>query len=288
LLNGTTGADVGAVNQGAGIITGGTFATNMVDVASDGAIYIGNLSTSAAGAFKVYRWGLETDLAPTVAFNAVSGVDRTGDSFAAIGSGSGTVLAAAGSATTNRSNFVTFSTGDGLSYAATAYINVPGTTTTSNDYRLGLTFVDSDTLIGNQGTSARVTDFAATATVTATIPLAAARRPLDYVKIGNRGFLAVIDSISSLVEVFDVTNPGSPLLLASANNTSGVLTANGNGTGAVAFANVTSTGATIYAMSSNQGIQAFELSGVPEPGAALLLLLGLTMLGVVPRRARGA
>ncbi len=285
LLDGTTGVDVGALNQGSGIITGGTFTTNAVDVGADGAVYVGNLAIGSAASFKIYRWGTESDLAPTVAYNAFSGVDRVGDAFAAFGSGSNTVLAAAGSSTNDRSNFVAFQTTDGLAYTSTAYLSVPGTLTTSNDYRLGLTFVDSDTLIGNQGANGRVTNFAATATVTDTIPLGVAQRPLDYAVIGGTPFLAVIDSNSSDVQVFNITNLAMPVLVASANNTSGVLAGNGNGVGGVAFGNITANGATLYAMSSNQGIQAFQFSVVPEPGTAALLGLGsILVLGLRRRR----
>jgi hypothetical protein len=117
ILNGASGVDVGALNQGVGVITGGTFTTNGVDVGSDGAIYVGNLSVGAAAAFKIYRWQDESAGAPTVAYNAVTGVDRVGDSFAAFGGGAGTVIAAAGSSTTTRSNFVAFKTIDGLATA---------------------------------------------------------------------------------------------------------------------------------------------------------------------------
>lgn len=276
LLNGSTGVDVGALSQGSGIVTGGTFAINGVDVGTDGAVYVGNLSTSAASNFKVYRWADENPATlPTVAFDASTGLARTGDSFAAFGSGAGTKIAAAGSNNVTASNFAVLSTGDGLTYASTSYTSVPGTTTTSNDYRLGLTFVDSDTLIGNQGSNARMTDFAATATVAATIPVGVAQRPIDYAVIGSVPFLATIDTNSSQVQIFNIANPAAPVLVASANNTSGTLSANGNGTGAIAFGNVTSSGAIIYAMSSNQGVQAFELSGVPEPGSAMLMALAL-------------
>lgn len=273
VLDGASGADLSALNQGSGVISGGTFTTNMVDVGSDGAIYVGNLSTSTTSNFKVYRWGTESDATPSVAYNALTGVDRTGDSFAAIGGGANTKLAAAGSATTNRSNFVTFNTADGLTYASTAYTNVPGTLTTSNDYRLGLTFVDSDTLIGSQGTNGRITDYAAAATVTATVPLGTAQRLIDYAVIGGVPFLAVGDTNSSLVQVFDITNPASPVLAASGNATSGVLTGNANGTGALAFGNIGANSAILYVMSTNQGIQAFSLTEVPEPASLALLTL---------------
>jgi hypothetical protein len=287
ILDGASGADIGALNQGSGIIAGGTFTTNLVDVAADGALYVANLSTSASTNFKVYRWGTEGDAAPTVAYDAPSGVNRTGDAFAVGGGGVGTKMAAAGSATTDRSNFVALSTADGWSYTSTAYLNVPGTTTTSNDYRLGLTFVDADTIIGTQGGSARMTDFGASATVAASIPLGATQRPLDYAVIGGRPILAIIDSAApnlAKLSVYDISAPASPLLLASGNLTSGSLTTNPNGTGSVAIGNVTATGATIYAMNTNNGIQAFTLSGVPEPATATILAIGAIGMGVVRRR----
>src|SRR5262245_48790321 len=68
MLDANTGADLGALNQGAGIITGGTFAGNMIGVAGDGAIYMGNLTTqSTTSPLKIYRWANETSAAPTVA-----------------------------------------------------------------------------------------------------------------------------------------------------------------------------------------------------------------------------
>jgi hypothetical protein len=285
ILNGVTGVDTGALNQGTGIISGGTFAINMVDATADG-IYVGNLSTSAASNFRVYRWSDELPATlPTVAHDAASGLARTGDSFAATGSGAGTKLGAAGTLPTGVPNsaFVILNTADGLSYSPTAYLSVPGTTTTSNDYRLSLSFVDSDTVIGNQGTNARITDFGAGASVAGSVPLSASQRPIDYAVIAGVPVMAVIDTNSSLVQVLDITTPGTPVLLASANNTSGSLTANGNGTGSVAWGTVSGVNATLYAMSSNQGIQAFNFV-IPEPSGLVACLAGLVLLAA--RRVR--
>ena len=267
VLNGTSGADLGGLDNTG--ITGGTFAANMVDVAADGSIYVANLSTSATSNFKVYKWtsesaGLTTP--PTVAFDAVTGLVRTGDSFAVTGgSGSNPVqFAAAGTTTVAASNFAV-GTVDSTNTVA-AYLSVPGTTTTSNDYRLSLTFVDQDTLIGNQGGIARMTSFSgSTAQVDASISLGgAAQRPLDYAVIANTKVLAVIDSNSSLVTLLNVNDPANPWVIATANNTTGGLTANGNGVGSVAWGAVTGNSATLYAMSTNQGIQAFQVTLNPS------------------------
>src|SRR5690349_2238065 len=84
VLDPQTGADLGALNLGSGIISGGTFDINMVAVAGDGAIYVGNLATGPA-AFTVYRWANDLPTtSPTVAYNGVplTGA-RIGDSLAA-------------------------------------------------------------------------------------------------------------------------------------------------------------------------------------------------------------
>lgn len=266
VLSGATGADlVGLNNTG---FSGGTFLVNMVDVDESGAIYVGNLSTAIATPFKVYKWDSEAtgvSTPSTVAYNAAPGITRLGDSFAVTG---GSMLnpakfAVAGSNNVNASNFAV-GTLDG-SNVGTAFLSVPGTTTSSNDYRLGLTFVDGDTLIGNQGAAggpARMTTFdttLATATVDASIPIgAASRRPIDYVEMLGRPLLATIDTVTSQVTVLDLTNPTAPVVLAQANNTTGPLTANGNATGSVCWGMVIGNMATLYAMSTNQGIQAFQ------------------------------
>lgn len=105
ILNGQTGVDVGSLNLSTGIISGGTFAVNMVGVADDGAIYVNNLTTNVGtSAYKVYRWGSELSEAPTVYHNStISGfagtTPRLGDSFDVFGSGAGTTLVQGASGT---------------------------------------------------------------------------------------------------------------------------------------------------------------------------------------------
>lgn len=261
VLDGQTGADLGALNSTG--ITGGTFVVSQGEVADDGAIYVCNLSTSIGAAFKVYKWdnealGLVTP--PSVAYTGTPGVTRLGDCFAVYGgSAVPAQFAAAGSNNVSASNFAVGSL-DGLN-TATPYLSVPGTTTTSNDYRLALSWIDQNTLLGNQGANVRVTSLAgATATVSATIPVGAAQRPMDYAVIGGTPVLAIIDTNSSIVRIYDITVPTAPTLLVAATTTTGTLTANANGTGAVQWGAISGNSATLYAMSSNQGIQAFQVT----------------------------
>src|SRR5690242_12253597 len=55
VLDAQTGTDIGVLNLGSSIVSGGTFDVNMVAVAADGAIYVGNLATDPAP-FRIYRW----------------------------------------------------------------------------------------------------------------------------------------------------------------------------------------------------------------------------------------
>lgn len=272
ILDGLTGNDLGGLDATG--ITGGTFPINMAGVDDAGAIYVCNLSTSATSNFKVYQWTSETAGAttpPTAVYDAASGTARTGDSFAVRGgAASPAQFAAAGStaSTTNsNSNFVVGAL-DGTN-TSTAYLSVPGTGTASNDYRLSLSFVDADTLIGNQGGLARWTSFnGTTATVEASIGLGgSAQRALAYAVVGGTPVLAVIDSNSALVSIFDVSVPGAASLLVSANATTGTLTANANATGQVAWGPISGNTATLYAMNTNQGIQAFSVTIQPPASA---------------------
>lgn len=274
LLDGTTGADLG------GLITtgmaGGTYLLNMAGVADDGAIYVGNLTTSLTSPFKVYKWDSEAwglGNAPSVAYSATTGVTRTGDSFAVYGGvASPAIFAAAGSNNVNASNFAV-GTLD-ASNTTTAYTSIAGTTATSNDYRLSLTFVDANTVIGNQGANARLTTInGATATLAASIPLGTVQRPLDYAVINGTPVLAVVDSATSLVTVYDLTVPSSPAVLTSGTAVSGTLVANTNGTGSVQWGAITGNSAVLYAMSTNHGIQAFTVT-IDPPARAVAFGVG--------------
>ena len=95
ILDATTGADLGALNLGSGVVTGGTFNVNMVAAGRDGAIYVGNLAIGPAP-FRIYRWANDlSNTTPTVAYTGVplAGA-RLGDSLAATTSGGSTLLAA--------------------------------------------------------------------------------------------------------------------------------------------------------------------------------------------------
>jgi hypothetical protein len=304
IINGTTGAVVKTMDTTG--VSGGTLAMMGAGVSSDGAIYVPNLQSgsSALSPFKVYAWTGESDTAaPTTAFSSVlpattSGGWRFGDAFDVYGSGTAATFASAGTTTgtsgglANNGNFMIGQL-DG-SNANTIYRAIPNTLTASNDYRLSVAFVDADTIIGNQGASAKITDFIAATTlsntgaiITGSVAIGAADRPLDYTVINGQALMAVVNTNSSLISIYDITNPAAATLVTTGSTVSGALTGNANGTGGVQWGEMLSpTSQVVYAMSSNQGIQAMVFQAVPEPSTYAVMAGAFAVIGVVASRKR--
>lgn len=304
IIDGTTGAVVKTMDTTG--VSGGTLAMMGAGVSADGAIYVPNLQSgsSALSPFKIYGWTSESDTAaPTVVFSQVNpatttGGWRFGDAFDVYGSGTSLQFASAGTTTgtsgglANNSNFMIGSL-DG-SNANTIYRNIPNTLTASNDYRLSIAYVDADTIIGNQGASAKITDFVAATTlsntgaiVTGSIAMGAADRPLDYTVINGQALLAVVNTNSSVISIYDITNPAAAALLTTGSTVSGVLTPNGNATGGLQWGEMLSpTSQVLYAMSTNQGIQAMVFQAVPEPSTYAVMAGAFAVIGVVASRKR--
>ncbi len=265
ILDGTTGANLGTLSTTG--VAGGTFLVNTIGVGSDGAIYVGNLATtSGTGIFKVYKWATEAS-APVVVYTGtgLTGA-RIGDSLDAFGSGPGArVVVGFGSspvvAGNNGYGIIDVSTGTFTSVGFT------GATPAAGDFRLGLTFTDVDTIIGTQGGAVeRLTDYAGTVgTFLGSPPVtSASERACDYTILGGIPFLATVDSAASIVRVYNMSTPLTPVKVAEITNTFGTLSANSNGTGGVGWGAVTDNTARLYAMATNQGVQAFTFdSGVP-------------------------
>jgi len=304
ILDGTSGAVIKTMDTTG--VSGGTLALMGAGVTDDGLIYVPNLQSgsNALSPFKIYGWTGESDTnGPSVVFSQVnpqttSGAFRYGDSFAVYGSGTSAKFTSAGSTSSgttaglpNNSNFMIGSL-DG-SNTNTIYRNIPTTLTTSNDYRLGISFVDADTVIGTQGASAKLTDFVAAptlsntgATVTAAIATGVAARPLDYTVLDGKSLLALVDTNNSGISVYDTTNPLSATLLTTGSTVVGTFPPNGNGTGGLQWgATLNQYQQVVYAMSTNQGIQAMIFT-VPEPSTYAVMGSAFAVIGLVASRKR--
>jgi hypothetical protein len=276
VLDGSSGALLRTLDTTG--VTGGTFASNMIGVGGDGSIYMGNLSTSAAESFKLYRWAdSSAGVAPTVAFNASTNLGRTGDSFAVIGSGASTRIVASGS---GHAGVALLSTTNGTDFTLASSNTIAGVA--SGGFRLGLDFIDPNTVVGKQTGTAIYTGNLSTSIGTASVVTSAGEAALAY-DAGNR-LLATVEFNSNLVRLYDATDFSNLNLLSSLNTTT-AFTANGNGTGDLAFG-LFNGEIRLYAMNTNNGIQAFRVTAIPEPSSTTLLAAGGALLLGVARRRR--
>lgn len=290
ILDSQTGSDLGGLSTTG--VSGGTFTLNTIGVSGDGTIYANNLTTASnTTAFTVYSWANES-ATPTVAYSGagLSGA-RIGDSLAVTGSGSSTLLAVG----FGNTPAVTGNNGYGIiSPSSSAFTSVSFTSPapSAGDFRLGITFTDSSHVLGSQGSSlyrdSSYSGSAGTLIASPAIPDpsgATADRLLAYAVVDGVPVLAVQSIGDAHVSIYDVTDPTTPVYLASGraipNGTNPVT--NGNGTGELAW-NIAPDGtATLYAMSTNAGIQAFTVS-IPEPASFGLALPAAALL--VARRRR--
>ena len=299
IIDGQTGADEGGL-QGTAAVTGGTFASNKVGVTDDGQIYVSNLVTDArSAAVKIYRWGSETDAGPSTWFNSTltlptgGTAPRLGDSFDVTGSGNN-VKAVMGHNGTIGYTVFSGGAGGGSAQSITSFSPTLG----ASKFRLGVTFGKTDADVWGKVTSDSLyrSSYGAGSVGTYSSPgialTSAGECNMDFVTIGGRDYLAVLDALSGggtaggRVYIYDVTDPTTPVSLFAfgAWNTGATsLAANGNASGAVAWGDIDNINqtATLYAMNSNQGIQAFTFT-VPAPSAAAVLGLA----GLVATRRR--
>lgn len=290
ILNGETGVDLGALNQGTAtpaIISGGSFVYNMVGVADDGAIYLSNLAANSnANNYKIYRWGSEGDAAPTVAFQGMGatspypGGSRIGDSFDVIGSGENTRLAAGYGSVSN--GFALFDTTDGTTFTATNVTLSPSATLVTppvSEFRRGITFIDENTLIGKTSDNPTVFNPATVVDVDGSTGTLVSQfttdggvlAPMDFAIVDGRPLVALVEASNGTklpsqarLFVYDMSDLSLPLAdrkIAEATALGELpQNANANAVGQVKFGAIDGKVATIYAMSANNGIQAFTLN----------------------------
>jgi hypothetical protein len=271
ILNSVTGADLGGLNNTG--ISAGTFLVNAAGVGTDGAIYVGNLTTqSTTTPFKVYQWATESSV-PTLVYSGNGGLaaSRVGDDLAAIGGGSSTLLVAGYNSTPS----VTGNNGYAIvspTLGTVTAIGFAGTPPNAGDFRLGLTFTDSSHVIGTAGSSLyRYSVFSGTSGTLLASPAipdpsgATADRLMSYAVVDGKALLGVQSTGDSHMSLYDMTSPAAPVWVASGNNTTGTLTANANATGELAWGAPTTNGdgsvsEVLYGTSTDQGIQAFVVT----------------------------
>jgi hypothetical protein len=298
VLDPYTGQEVGALDTTG--VSGGALPINMVSASASGAIYASNVASPVGtNSFRIYRWADEAS-PPTIAFESTDiTTGRMGDTLDLIGDGLSTLLVAGESDSTGsgaRNGYAVLSTTDGASFSG-QLVSFTGTPApAAGDFRIGITFLDRDSVIGSKGAGIRFSSFAAgTGTLDSTFtPTVAQERPMDFAVIGGIPILATLETNGntttpaatfSTVRLYDLTDPASPTLLASGRTATTWETqgTSGPGTGGVAWGKISGSQAYLYAISANNGIQAFLVS-VPEPTTGALL--SAAMLISIKRRRR--
>ena len=276
VLDALTGADTGGLDATG--ITGGTFAVNAAAVGSDGAIYVGNLTTqSTTSPFKIYKWATEAST-PVVAYSGDAGLpgSRVGDSIGGIGGGASTRIASGFSNSPSVAGNNGYTVVDPTAGTATA-VSFASTPPNAGEMRLGLAFSDANHVFSKQVISAGSTTLyytsysGSTGTLVASPALTAgstAEYELAYTVLNGVPLLAAQSAGDSHINVYSVADPTTPVLLASAAGLAG-LPANGNQTGQIAWGAATinpdgSATQNLYGMRTNGGIRAFTFT-LPVP-----------------------
>lgn len=277
-IRASDGADMGVLNLGTGVVTGGTFAANLIGVADDGAIYLGNLSAPTSptlASFKLYKWSSESASAPSLVYSG-SVVDtsaRFGDTLAVRGSGAGTQVLLGGRAT-QFAGLLTATDATATAFgAAKVTVTAPLVSASNGPLGLGLDFGGANNFWGTTSGGPLYNFSLDSGATLNTVPTSVA--PLTLISLGvepSKGLLAAINLITGNDELslFDITNPADVKLLDT--ELFGPNNANGNGVGAVAFG-----GNMLFALDTNNGIMAMNLVAVPEP--AEVALLSAVLLG---------
>lgn len=306
ILNSATGAEVGTLDMTG--VSGGTFAINQVSVADDGTIYVANLigapGTTVANPFKIYRWANESAL-PTV-FSTVSlGGVRLGDTMDVFGSGTSTVIAAgySNAPTVTGNNGYLLVSPNASGGATSSDVVVSGAA--AGEMRSGITFVNDANTIWGDARSGGVRRSTWSGTIGGAVTGASEpgtnmllannnEGPIDIALVNGVWVMASVECSTSTtdnatVRLYDVTDAvlnhnNSKTLLATGNLVGTFVTTAGSG--AITWGAISGDTATLYAMGMNNGIQAFNVTVVPEPSAALALVGGAaTLLALRRRRA---
>lgn len=271
VLDPGTGAEKYFMNL-SGISSSGASGVNMIGVADDGAVYVGNATVNAGSSSTPYSlWQWANDSSGTVPSEIFSGDPgfgtgaaslRWGDNIAVRGSGASTqILIAPGSGT----NVCLFTTGDGFNFTQNIITisNVPSgfaqfgiafgpnpNTFWAKTYNQQLFLVQYDPVSALGGPI-----FSAP---TNNVPLTFRLISTDTNQHWMAGIFTVNSSLPDSVQLYDISNYTNAFVQAdqelyTTSNHSSFL--NGVGTGSTAFGSNY-----VFALDSNNGIKAFQIN----------------------------
>ena len=293
LLDATTGADQGELDISPllAITPPGTYPMNMCGVADDGAVYVGNLITSASSdSFAIYRWNSATNTEtmsqayagnPLGDLGTTGSLGRIGDTMAVRGSGPDTQILCT---FRNGTNAAIFTTTDGSTFTCNiiAITNLVASIGGTDPFAgaspigLGLAWGQGNTFWAKSSAyNLRQISFdlpSGTGAVVGSYAMPSTEAPLG-VDVAN-GYVALIgvNETPVTLPIYNLNLPNGPTINTLADREAfAVNIANGNGTGAVAF---DLAGGRIFSLSSNSGIIALAYAGklaIAEVGGQQIL-----------------
>lgn len=254
VLDANTGADLHSLDLGGGLVSGGTYAVNLVGVADDGAVYVGNLTTSGAtSAFRLYRWANDDpDTTPTLAYSGnpiAATAERWGDTLAVRGAGADTQILIG---SRNGTNAVLFTTANGVTFTPQPLAIAGGV---NGMFGLGLAFGADNTFWG-KATALPLRQIGFDAATGAGAVLQSFNLPNTIGPIGFSPSLNLLGGIAietpDNLKLYEWPGLGAPQLIA----TNAFLTdnANANAVGAVTF-----SANRVFALDCNNGIIALQI-----------------------------
>lgn len=257
VLDSKTGAHLRTLNTDPTIVSGGTFALNMIGVADDGTVYAANLSVSE-NRLTIYRWNDDSaNSAPTIAYGPGDPVaGRWGDTMAVRGSGNNTqILLAARDGGT----YAVFTTADNGATFTPTIITVADAA--SDTFTLGLSFGKTNSFWTkiSDGVLRHIEFDLAAGTGESAQTFATAELAGNILPIGvdtDRGLLAGMSvETPDNVRLYDISTLPSPPATIDTDffPTDNV---NGNGTGSVAFGNNM-----LFVLDTNNGLLALDVQG---------------------------
>jgi hypothetical protein len=268
VLNSTNGAELHVLNNGSGVISGGTFPMNLIGVADDGAVYVGNLTVNGTTtAFRLYRWANDDPgTTPTLAFSGdpfPGSGERWGDTLNVRGAGANTQIIIGSRSGTN---VVVFTTSNGISFTANP-VRISGGA--GGMFGLGIAFGSGNTLWGKQ-TSAPLRQAAFSLGTGSGAVLQSFGSPTVANTVAAIGVSTNLQLLGGVAletpdnfQLYDLPSGGAPSLIET--NAFPADNPNSNLTGSVDFG-----GNRVFALDSNNGIIALQLLS-PTPAEFVLI-----------------
>lgn len=269
VIDAFTGAEVGTLDKSAETLGGSSrFIYNMVGVAEDGAIYVGNLSTSGnLVEFILYRWETETSeqvrvYGPANPGNTTAGGSRWGDVLAVRGSGVNTEVLIA----TQNGTLAAILRPDDASMATFSHTALT-TDVPAGAIGYGLAFGAGNTFYGKAASSAgnplyRLSYDRNAGTATTIHSFSSTEFPgrvASMTTLLSSNWLAAIDmsvgANADLVRLYDISNPANPPAFLDRQVVAVWTNANNIFSGSVAFGSTN-----VYALNSDNGLVAFTIA----------------------------